>query len=526
MTKKLAMRAVAVSVWIFINLVFVGMCGYIYLLWSQYWQYVARHQVGTAASAPESIQSPYSQFRGEGSDERAIAAASSVTIVGSGNRGRSTEHSSHVHRRGGNRGVSSVVIKSSQPRFPKPRNEQEDDESDADGETHKGNVTGRRCGTALGCSLLPEGSDAPFSKKRKSDNSKSSAPLPRDKTDASIAAYKSQMVVQLRRVLLEESSIFARDKNVYNVHYSGPRGAYTGRAEDLVCELKKSVSIRMISPSDSPFHNLGLGNYLHKETLFENTHYNTCAIVTNAGSLFGSDLGGLIVMQENIFEAAISLQIVYFLRECCDFNLDSHDAVVRFNHAPTLGYESDVGSKTTFRIVNSQVVSKPRFNFLHSPLYKNISLLAWDPSNYTSTLEEWYNHPDFDLFTPYFRHRALHHDQPSYLLDPRSQWSLWDFVQAHIPVRIRRNPPSSGFLGLAVMLPRCSLVDLFEYVPSMRLTKRCHYFDVAEDESCTFGVWHPLAAEKLLSLSLNIVPDHNVFVDGYVRVPGYDSLKC
>lgn len=38
------MRAIAVSVWIFINLVFFGMCGYIYLIWSQYWQYRTRHQ--------------------------------------------------------------------------------------------------------------------------------------------------------------------------------------------------------------------------------------------------------------------------------------------------------------------------------------------------------------------------------------------------------------------------------------------------------------------------------------------------
>lgn len=38
------MRAIAVSVWIFINLVFFGMCGYIYLLWSQYWHYITRRQ--------------------------------------------------------------------------------------------------------------------------------------------------------------------------------------------------------------------------------------------------------------------------------------------------------------------------------------------------------------------------------------------------------------------------------------------------------------------------------------------------
>jgi hypothetical protein len=65
-----------------------------------------------------------------------------------------------------------------------------------------------------------------------------------------------------------------------------------------------------------------------------------------------------------------------------------HDMVLRFNHAPTIGYEADVGTKTTLRIVNSQVVSKPSFNFMTSPLYQNVILLAWDPSNYSSTLEQ------------------------------------------------------------------------------------------------------------------------------------------
>jgi len=67
---------------------------------------------------------------------------------------------------------------------------------------------------------------------------------------------------------------------------------------------------------------------------------------------------------------------------------DQHDLVLRFNNAPTKGYEKDVGSKTTIRILNSQVVSKPQFQFLSSPLYKRLKLLMWDPSNYTTSLDE------------------------------------------------------------------------------------------------------------------------------------------
>ena len=67
---------------------------------------------------------------------------------------------------------------------------------------------------------------------------------------------------------------------------------------------------------------------------------------------------------------------------------DDHEYVVRFNNAPTTGFEDDVGKKTSLRILNSQIISKPHFQFNTSMLYRNVSLLVWDPSKYNSTLEE------------------------------------------------------------------------------------------------------------------------------------------
>jgi len=200
--------------------------------------------------------------------------------------------------------------------------------------------------------------------------------------------------------------------------------------------------------------------------------------------------------------------------------------VLRFNSAPTEGYEDDVGSKTTFRIVNSQVVSKPEFEFLVSPLYKNITLFAWDPSNYTVEIEQWYKHPDFDLFTPYFKHRELYPNAKFYILHPQMIWDSWSYMQRYTTIPIMRHPPSSGLLGIIMMLHLCHHVNVYEYIPSMRLTKRCHYFDIHENVACTFGSWHPLASEKMLTLSLNTGTDADVFVTGVVRMKGIPSWKC
>ena len=53
-----------------------------------------------------------------------------------------------------------------------------------------------------------------------------------------------------------------------------------------------------------------------------------------------------------------------------------------------------------------------------------------------------------------------------------SLWSMWDWLQSVTAWPLLPTPPSSGFLGLVLLLHHCSSVHVFEYIPSMRLTKR------------------------------------------------------
>ena len=76
------------------------------------------------------------------------------------------------------------------------------------------------------------------------------------------------------------------------------------------------------------------------------------------------------------------------------------------------------------------------------------------------------------------------------------------------------------------MLAHCQWVDVAEYIPSIRTSKRCHYWDKAEDMGCTFGYWHPLATEKLLALVLNIASDYNTYIKGHATIKGFSQAKC
>ncbi|XP_007252402.3 beta-galactoside alpha-2,6-sialyltransferase 1 [Astyanax mexicanus] len=269
---------------------------------------------------------------------------------------------------------------------------------------------------------------------------------------------------------------------------------------ELMCTLKNRVHLSTVKAGDGPFSGEKWERSLPKQSLQETLgNPKTCAVVTSAGALRGSSLGK---------------------------DIDSHDAVIRFNSAPMKGYERDVGKKTTVRIVNSQLVVSEKKKFFQDPRYRTGVLIIWDPAPYSRDLDEWYKHHDYNFHEHYHEYRKVHPEQPFYIISPSMQWDLWDVIQENSPVDIQPNPPSSGMLGIIVMMSVCKHISVYEFVPSQRKTELCHYYSSDRNWQCTQGHYHPLLFEKSLVQRLNRGEEEDILELGKVTLDGYSQYTC
>ncbi|NP_001107671.1 beta-galactoside alpha-2,6-sialyltransferase 2 [Xenopus tropicalis] len=289
--------------------------------------------------------------------------------------------------------------------------------------------------------------------------------------------------------------------NKLGVNFNGKQNSRKLNPQELLCVLKDRAQVKTLDGKDAPFSSLGWEKYFPKIALNKlYPHgFSTCAVVSSAGAILNSSLGA---------------------------EIDSHDAVLRFNSAPTRNYEKDVGNKTTLRIINSQILTNPNHHFTDSTLYKDVTLIAWDPSPYYADLHMWYHKPDYNLFPPYEKHRKRNPDQPFYILHPKFTWELWKIIQENSNEKIQPNPPSSGFIGILIMMSMCRTVHVYEYIPSYRQTDLCHYHEQYYDAACTLGAYHPLLYEKMLIQRINQGTEDNLLRKGKVILPGFSSIHC
>ena len=236
--------------------------------------------------------------------------------------------------------------------------------------------------------------------------------IPSDKLLVHVRHYEKQIISQLRGAVVEtgKSVLSGEVQNIYKVRVDPKKRGSKLKSEkspkELVCSAAKAIEIRTFLKGDEFFRRQQLDQYLPEKPLsLLRESFKTCGVVSSAGSLLGSNLGD---------------------------HINKNDYVIRFNNAPTHGFEKHVGTKTSLRIVNSQVVGKPEFRFLDESaslrtrkLFSKSPVLVWDPSGYNSSLEDWYNHPDFPFFQTFFSKRLMRPDEEAHLLHPSSLWSIW-----------------------------------------------------------------------------------------------------
>lgn len=262
------MKAAAISVWIFINILCFGMCGYLYLIWYQYWMYDEKQRNSSRSSEnpPKTIVSGVNYKDKYAAEKLQFKLPFNSTLKidflrknrrsavgGYWSGGRSSQISnktagSYVHP------SNNIVRKSNgSPRFPnihKPLLEFDSDK--------------------YVCNDL----------------------LSTDCEELS-AQFKELLLKEFHRVLMAESKVFTSGldaHNTYDVKYNGSNRKTSSR-DEVMCALK-GVKVRTVTADDEPFARLGYR--IPRQPLQEGRQYNTCAVVTSAGALLGSKLGKFI----------------------------------------------------------------------------------------------------------------------------------------------------------------------------------------------------------------------------------------
>ena len=182
------------------------------------------------------------------------------------------------------------------------------------------------------------------------------------------------------------------------------------------------------------------------------------AIVGASGNLNGSEFGNLI---------------------------DKYDEVVRFNRSPTNGYETDVGSKTTLRVVNNHVFNN---NDITKEGYSN------SPPNFVRNLRNsriLYVAPDLGPW--YNRDNNCHESNDAFLFDYCNVGGLKKTFEYRDDSNFQ-----VGTIAILLCIAAGIKPDLFGF--DLEPLPRTHYY---EDRPPNGSACHNISKEQQLIIALN-----------------------
>ncbi|XP_070777969.1 CMP-N-acetylneuraminate-beta-galactosamide-alpha-2,3-sialyltransferase 1-like [Enoplosus armatus] len=178
-------------------------------------------------------------------------------------------------------------------------------------------------------------------------------------------------------------------------------------------------------------------------------HYRTCAVVGNSGNLKGSRYGPLI---------------------------DIHDVIIRMNFGHTQGYEADVGTRTTHRIMYPES-AMDLDNTTHLVLVPfKILDLEWLIKAFTTGFFE-------DSYAPVKSKITANKDLVMVLNPDFMRYAHESWLQK------KGRYPSTGFMALVLALHICDEVHVFGYGADKDGNWN-HYWEKLKDKTLKTGL-HP-----------------------------------
>ncbi|CAH1239633.1 ST6GAL1 [Branchiostoma lanceolatum] len=276
--------------------------------------------------------------------------------------------------------------------------------------------------------------------------------------------------------------------------------------EELLCALKKNVPFSTITRKQASRDVRNV--VLPEESLEKLAHFNSCAVVSSSHALRLHTYG-----QE----------------------IDSHDIVLRFNCAPTDQFEQFVGSRTDIRMINTLVPLRhcqEEFWSRNSTMFKHGILVVgnMDGINFgpRGSLDiRPHIRQAFDNLVKYSR--TFPKRAKPFIQRPRfGQDIMAELARFCVTTGLCDRPrlrPSSGMLGIVMMLHLCDWVRVYELVPSNKDdSKLMYYFD--EKTMWTAHDMHSYSQERVYVRTLSLTPEKGIEHTGVVLLKGFSQTQC